>query len=176
MVEMWEGALLELLFAMGIQASSLPPFEAGEVAWAQKSGTGAIEGSALLRTRGGAIQTCAGMPVFLVPDSAYARARQLTFYGNASKGFVDAAGAIPKAPPAPPADYVTTARETTCDVDGKFFFGKLPPGTYFVTTRVIWSAVSRTWGGRYTPSPQGGFLMQAITVEANESARVVLTD
>lgn len=61
-------------------------FNPDEVAWSTKDGANTVTGFAVLRTVGGEARTCAGLQVYLMPDSAYARERLFQLYGSTEKG------------------------------------------------------------------------------------------
>jgi hypothetical protein len=62
-------------------------FEPESIAWARETGGNRIEGTALLRTRGGEPRTCAALNVGLIPWSKYAGERMAHLYGSLKAGF-----------------------------------------------------------------------------------------
>lgn len=137
-------------------------FDSAEVAFIHDEGTATIQGSAFIRQRGGGVVNCAGEPVSLIPSGAYARERKMILYGTTtSPGYrnfsENAFGG--KMPEDAPAQYFTYARATRCDVDGRFEFKNVAPGSYFVTTTITWTV------GRI---PQGGYLMAPVTIHADD--------
>lgn len=154
-----------IIIAAALLAKPLPdspvPFSAAEVAWAAMEGENTVTGSALIRTVGGEVRTCAGFEVSLVPVSAYATDRVQRLYGNTQAGF-NPSRSFKSAHP----DYASTIRKQTCDPQGGFTFRNVPDGSYYLQTLVTW----RTYWGE-----QGGSLMQRVTVEGGEVVDVVLT-
>lgn len=68
-----------------------------------------------------------------------------------------------------PPQYFTYTRTARCDVDGRFEFKNVAPGSYFVTTTITWTVGSSV-------IPQGGSLMASVTVHAdNDDISVVLS-
>lgn len=141
-------------------------FDSGEVAWAEKLGTNTVAGFAVLRTVGGEARTCAGLTVYLVPDSTYARERLTLLYGTTTRGAVDEARA-PKLPQAQ-AFYLSTSKQTRCDGQGHFSFENVANGIWYVTASVIWKA---------NPSSSridGGHMMQRVELRGAQSVKVAM--
>jgi hypothetical protein len=138
-------------------------FDANEAAFINKAGKNTITGSALMRQQGGGTVTCAGSPVGLTPATAYAYERMSFIYGNSNKG-VRTRGNF-KFEPETPSEYLTMSKSTTCNAQGFFTFKNIADGEYFVTTRVTWTI---------SDIPQGGLLMQRVSVKNGETADIVL--
>lgn len=143
------------------------PFNPVEVLWFSHPGTNTIHGSAVLRTVGGDVKTCAGSDANLVPDSGYARARFQEMYGNTNSGLLRADSGFKFSDTDP--DYAAASRTTTCDSQGFFTFHDLPDGDYFVTAKVIWGVPTR-----YFTRWEGGYLMQHVSVSGGETKDIVL--
>jgi hypothetical protein len=126
-------------------------------------GTGTIKGSALMRQRGGAVVTCAGNDVFLIPatDSGSRELRRI--FG--SEGYVrrggdsTMGGGTLVAPPQP-------HRRGMCNAQGFFTFDRVKPGTWYVMTVVVWLA-----GDSY----QGGTLLGTAHLVEGGEAEIVLS-
>ena len=115
-------------------------------------GSNSISGSAFLRQGGGGIVNCAGNSVVLrkqvslgLQRNAYAREylalsvkdRTVTSTDPALVQFErDLAGI-----------RGSMNKRTACDVDGKFKFNNLSPGTYSVKTKVYWVVADQGQGG-----------------------------
>lgn len=143
-------------------------FNPSEVAWFQAAGSNTIRGSALLRTVGGEVRTCAGLAAYLVPVSAYARERFSMMYGEGDHGFLPAQSGFRFSSTNP--EYERMTRTATCDAQGNFSFTALPDGEYFVTALVTWGIPMQ-----YFTRTEGGFLMQRLRVAGGETREVVLT-
>jgi len=128
-------------------------------------GNNRISGSALIRQQGGGVVTCAGNEVRLIPVTAYTAERMRLLYGSEEKGFRSIWQGTPVFQPDPP-DYYTTQRTTVGDPQGMFEFDSVGDGDYYVMTTVIWSAGS---------NPQGGALMQKVSVSSGEERKIVLS-
>lgn len=141
-----------------------------EAARAQlRPGTGSVDGSALIRQSGGGVVTCAGVRVSLFPDNAYARERMSIIFGSTDSGFYRLANVGKNSQPAgSDPDYMAIIREAVCDPQGKFSFSNLAPGSYFITTSVVWQIPGRVF-------PEGGHLMRRVELSDGESTSVVLT-
>ncbi len=146
-------------------------FDPRAVAWAERSGTNAIAGTAEVALRGGQTKTCAGLEVRLVPDAPYTRDRIALLYGTTDEGFVDAAEARrvqERSDAVVDPAYKRSHKVATCDAKGRFAFTNLADGSYYVLAPVIW----RKAGADGT---NGGFLMQRVNVAGGEAKRLHLT-
>lgn len=152
-----------------VVAPMVATFSVDDIAWAQKGGTATINGSALMRTVGGDVKTCAAQAVNLIPDSPYARERMTRMFGGP-----DGAGymAARRVPPLPPADsaYASAVKQDVCDSQGNFTFDHLAAGKYYVTAQVTWGIPTR-----YFTMTEGGMLMMPVVVTEGATKKVVLT-
>lgn len=108
-------------------------FDPAEVAFIHDEGTATIQGSALIRQRGGGVVNCAGKSVALIPSGAYARERKRILYGMAtSPGYFNFAANVfgGKMPEDAPQQYFAYARAARCDVDGRFEFKNVALGSW----------------------------------------------
>lgn len=137
-----------------------------ELDWAKKDGKNTVTGFAVLRTVGGEARTCAGLPVGLSPDSAYARERMMAIYGNTVKGTRPANNPVKFTNDDP--SYRSVIRETRCDGQGGFSFEKVPDGTWYVATAVTWKANPNS------PLFEGGHMMQRVEVRGGQTVKVTL--
>ncbi len=140
-------------------------FDPTQTAWSEIDGKEQLIGSALLRTRGGDVRTCAGNDVHLIPRSAYSEARMAIIYGNTFRGYVGVLE-TKRTPATTDPRFVKTVRSSKCDAQGNFEFNKIPSGSYYVMTSIFWQAGS---------SSQGGMLMSEVSVKASEKNRLILT-
>ncbi len=140
------------------------PFDAEQAAALVKPGVNIISGSALIRQNGGGVVTCAGLPILLVPKTAYASERIKAIYGNTQRGHNPAHRAIQFEPDVQ--SYGRLQRNTLCDAQGNFSFSDVADGSFYVIANITWNV-----GG----SIQGGGLMQAVTVSGGASQEVVLS-
>jgi len=165
---------LFLAFALAIsgcvqqqqQVALTTSFNPSEFEWARKDGNNAISGFAVLRTVGGEARTCAGLPAYLGPDSAYTRERIMKIYGSTEKG--TRAANDPLKFTNDDASYRSILRETRCDGQGGFTFEKVPDGTWYVTTSVVWKA------NPSSPLFEGGNMMRRVEVRGGQTAKVTL--
>jgi hypothetical protein len=139
------------------------PFDSLQAKQLLAPGRNAIQGSALLRQRGGGVVTCAGTPVLLIPATAYARERLAAYYTSTEDGHL--LGDAPIVEPNYPA-FSQLQRRTTCDPQGHFSFTKLADGEFFVLAVVDWQV-----GG----INQGSSMIQRVALKGGESKEVVLT-
>lgn len=140
-------------------------FDPSETAWSEVEGNEQLTGSALLRTRGGDVRTCAGNDVHLIPRSAYSEVRMGIIYGNIHRGYVGALE-TKRVPATTDSKFMKTVRTSKCDAQGNFEFNKIPSGNYYVMTTIVWLAGSAS---------QGGMLMSEVGVKALEKNKLILT-
>lgn len=137
------------------------PFDANQAAAMLLPGPNTISGSALMRQQGGGVVTCAGRQVHLIPATDYAGMRMYAIYGT--EKFIGP-GAGKTFEPDQPAYYLHM-KATLCNAQGFFKFDKVADGTFYVQTTVSWVA------GRV---PQGGNLMERVSVKGGETVEVTL--
>jgi hypothetical protein len=130
----------------------------------------ALTGSASLAGRGfvtdgGREQPAAGQPVTLDPATSSAR-RWYERFGMVCNTFDSSAS--------PDDLFRRTRRTTVTDADGNFTFSGLPPGTYFVRTRVLWDAPEPT-DGLHKITQQYAFVSSAVTVTEGEQRQIALS-
>lgn len=140
-------------------------FNAADVAWADKTGTSAISGQAFVQTNGGQPRTCAGLDVYLIPSSAYARERSELNFGSVEGGYKNAYSNR-KLSDGTPMDFANTWKKQVCDAQGNFEFSNIPAGEWYVSTSIVWTV-------QYVSN--GGLLAKRVTVKDGEKARVILT-
>jgi hypothetical protein len=128
-------------------------------------GSNVVAGSALFRQNGGGIVTCAGLPIHLIPKTAYATERVQAIYGRTDAGVLPVTQPLPVFTNNEP-DYLVFAKKTTCNAQGFFSFNNVADGEFFVIAQINWNAGYK---------PQGGSLMRAVRVSGGESIDVVLS-
>lgn len=144
----------------GLAPLERPPFPVAEYEALPTEGTGVVTGQVFLRTVGGEVRYGAGSEVDLNPVTSYSR----FWYENDYR-----AGGRRLAPYDPRLDaYIIT---TQADGSGNFRFENVPPGDYYLTSRVTWGVPV----GLYTTQQQGGVISIPITVRDGEETRQMLT-
>ena len=128
-------------------------------------GINIVEGSALIRQQDGDVVTCAGLPVLLVPKTAYSEERMYALYGNTVKGFMSVDQTEIAFMPDHPG-YSQHIKSVLCDAQGYFKFDDVADGDFYLVSKIVWQA------GKH---PQGGSLMQAVGVRAGQTEKVVLS-
>ena len=144
------------------------PFDASAMEWSKAAGQNTLKGSAILRTRGGDVKTCAGLTAKLTPASPHTTEYVQKVYGPREAGLENPYTWAAKR--ALDAGVETYVRTTTCNPQGEFSFAGLPDGKYYVEANVSWEAPSR-----YGMTPQGGNLVSAVDLKGGETKSVVLT-
>lgn len=142
-------------------------FDPAEVAWFAARGTNTIEGSAIVRTYSGTVKTCAAEAVMLFPVSAYGRERMGHLYGSADEGYNPYTGGRPASFENDDTRYLATVKTVHCDARGRFAFGELPDGDYYLVASV-------TWRERDSGLVEGGALMQRVHVSTGETKDLLL--
>jgi len=128
-------------------------------------GPNIISGSALIRQQGGGVVTCAGLPINLIPKTAYATERMEAIWGNSVKGYAPAYSMQMTFTPDPPG-YHQHASHTRCDAQGNFQFPNVADGEFYLVSVITWVVARQA---------QGGGMMQAISVNGGEAKEVVLS-
>jgi len=152
-----------------VPATEVPisaPFNKSDVVWFDGTGAGTLKGSAFLRTNGGAVKTCAGYDVQLLPYSPYAAERMRFIYGSDTSGNLFGPRRAWKFTPDEP-EFYKALRKTVCDANGEFEFDNLPNGDYFVIAKVTWDI-----GNVYDES---GTMMEKVSIANGATEKVTLT-
>lgn len=136
-------------------------FSAEEAAFIKKTGTGVITGHAFRTKPSGVVVNAAGQVVRLVPATAFARERFANFYG---KGKYVPHANYPREDEVDPG-YSEYTRTTKAEANGRFAFDKVAPGTYFLTTQVI-------WGEETAFTREGGSVYDSVTLTGKETEPV----
>lgn len=133
-----------------------PEKEVAEYAPYLISGTGSLTGQAFLTQKGGGVVPAAGQPVTLDPVTS----TSIEWWQKAGTQFKVRDFT-------PPSGSFQKARKTViADGSGKFTFGNLPAGKYFVRTILTWDVPY--WG------TQGGILGDIVEVKADQASTVIL--
>ena len=126
----------------------------------QQEGTAIVCGQAFMKTRGGDVKLAAGNEVLLNPVTSYSEQWfEETYLQNKDLSLPDLR-------------YRKHILSTIADAEGSFEFKNVPPGEYYLTTRVIWEAPVGYHGSLV---PQGGLLAERITVKNGDELRFILT-
>lgn len=135
-----------------------PPFPVAEYSQLQKTGTGKVTGQVFLKTVGGEVKFGAGSDVYLFPATSYSDFWYQTNY-------------VSQLPIAPPdSRQMEYTKITQGDGNGNFEFTDVPPGRYYVSSKVMWQAPTQ-WG----LAAQGGWVAKPTTVSNGSTVKVILT-
>lgn len=134
-------------------------FIPAEASFINNIGKGAIEGQAFLRRNDGVVVYAAGSEVKLIPATAYAEERMTAIYGAAKIAYWNAGFKNDDQ------SYYQYMKTTIADGEGKFAFKEIADGSYFVVTTVTWMAGN---------VPQGGTLMERVTISGGSMQQVIL--
>ena len=128
-------------------------------------GDNTVNGSAFLRQGGGGVVSCAGNDVVLEKKLSFRRSSYAR-EANALSRYVRQASAVDPRHTAFEGSLRslehTMKSVSACDVDGKFEFTNLAPGTYSVCTRVYWVVGDEG---------QGGNLQGSVTIPSGASGQ-----
>ncbi|MGO4172970.1 carboxypeptidase regulatory-like domain-containing protein [Bosea sp. TAF32] len=136
-------------------------FSTDEAAVIKKPGNGVIAGHAFRTKPSGTVVNAAGQVVRLIPATGFARERFANLYGQ---GKYVPHHAYPAADTVDPA-YAEYTRTTKAEANGRFAFDKVAPGSYFVTTQVI-------WGDENAFTREGGLVYDSVTLTGKETEPV----
>jgi hypothetical protein len=115
-------------------------------------GTNSIAGSAFLRQGGGGIVNCAGNTVLLKKQvslniSRNAYAREYLALSSKDKKVTSVDPRLIAFEADLQGIRSSFNRRSACDIDGKFKFSNLSPGTYKISTKVYWVVMDEGQGG-----------------------------
>lgn len=135
-------------------------FSAEEASFIRKPGTGVIIGHAFRTRSKGQVVNAAGEVVRLIPATAYARER---FSGIFVRTKYLPHWRYPNDQIDP--RYAEFTRTTKSTARGRFSFDKVAPGSYFVSTQVI-------WGEEDAIFREGGLVYDEVTLTGKETEPV----
>lgn len=147
--------------------ASIPPtyqttsiYNPEELSWFDQKGFGMIIGNAFIRKNDGAIVSCAGQQVLLIPVSSYADERMEYLYQSIDSGH-NVSRRVDDADPR----YIQSFVNKVCDVDGRFKFDSLPGGDYYVISNVWWG----------DPIQGGANLMKRVSIVSDEIKEITMS-
>lgn len=152
---------LAALLAACVDMTMNSAFSPEEAAFIRKPGTGTIVGHAFRTRLRGQVINAAGEVVKLIPATAYARER----FKNA---YLDRKYLPYLLYPGdqPDSRYAEMTRTTKTRANGRFSFENVAPGSYFVSTQVLWDE------GGYRIFPEGGSVYDEVTLTGKETEPV----
>lgn len=139
------------------------PFNAADYASLPQVGTGVVRGQVFAKTVGGDVKKGAGESVGLWPATGYFQQlyQEQVLGGKSATAVSDSR-------------YSSYVRLKKTDGDGRFEFTEIPPGRYYVISRVTWMAVTPSSFGP-TTTQQGGQVHQVIEVRDGVATDAFLT-
>lgn len=112
-----------------------------------------------MRRNDGVVVYAAGSEVNLIPVTTYSTERMNVIYGPTKFS------AFGRSFKNDDQEYYQYMKTVIADGEGRFAFAGVPNGSYFVVTSVQWLAGNM---------PQGGALMERVTITAGANAEVIL--
>lgn len=155
------GLAAALLTACVERKPSTVAFSTEEAAFIKKSGTGVITGHAFRTKASAVVVNAAGQVVRLIPATGFARERFANLYGN--RKYIPHA-AYPREDGVDPL-YSEYTRTTKAEANGKFRFENVAPGSYYLTTQII-------WGDETAFTREGGSVYDTVTLTGKETEPV----
>lgn len=130
-------------------------YNAGDFVEYEKTGTATVSGQAFMRQKSGAVVTCAGFVVTLVPDKGiYAEVANVYDSG--------------RNPVKPLYDLKTPAvKLAKCNAQGNFVLSNIPAGKWLLQTEVRWDEVGHIG--------MGGFLTEKLDIHEGDNITKLLT-
>ena len=141
-------------------------FDKSEAAYVKNKGENIIVGSGLIRKQSGGVVTCAGYDVELFPITKYSSEMMQKVYDNKAKGYLASFYTVQNLD----TSYHIYKKTTTCDAQGGFKFRSIADGDYYLNSTVKWTVFNPQLG----EMPQGGNLMQRVSVYGGETKEIVL--
>ncbi len=141
--------------------SAEPAFNAAAFTWSTARGRGQINGR-LVHTARGVTYSCQGAGAVLTPETPWVRRRMQSLYGSTEKA-VEPVAAVRQRMPAGSPNYDAYVRRSPCDAQGRFSFGGLPDGAWYLITSGM-------------PSPSGAQLafMRRVVIRGGAAVEVSL--
>lgn len=145
------------------------PFVADDAIRLIAKGENTITGKAFIRKANGIEVPCANQVVTLVPATAYANERMAALFHNPGRDF-RSDNALPRLKFVPDVhEFHVMVRKTTADSQGRFTFGCVADGCFYLVTQVSYTASAGN------SVRLGGKLIIRVEVEEGETKDVLLS-
>jgi hypothetical protein len=148
-------------------AQPMSGFDPGEFAWSSAPGPDAVIGRVPYHAANGAVWTCSGQTIALIPRTRYSSARMRTLYESDDHAIAPVGEVKARDAAQPAADYGRFVRTAVCDARNGFEFDHLPDGGFFVIAR----AVPHT---KPVAANEGVVVMQRVEVRNGAQLKIML--
>jgi hypothetical protein len=112
-------------------------FDPNEFGWSSAVGPNAVIGRVQYRAASGAMWSCAGQTIALIPRTRYSAARMRSLYASDDHAVVPVEIVKARDAASPGVDYGRFVRTAVCDVRNGFVFDHLPDGGFFIIARAL---------------------------------------
>ena len=141
-------------------------FDVDAFAWSAAPGGNAVIGRVLYHSASGALWSCVGQTVALIPRVRYSAQRMRVLYGSDDHAIAPFADVKARDAASPGVDYGRFVRTAVCDARNGFVFSHLPDGGFFV--------IARSRPRRGPAAEDGVVVMQRVDVRDGAALRITL--
>ncbi|MGC1300795.1 MAG: hypothetical protein WA840_00340 [Caulobacteraceae bacterium] len=142
-------------------------FDPMEFAWSSAPGPDAVIGHVQYHAVSGALWTCTGQTIALIPRTRYSAARMRSLYGSDDHAVVPVGVVKAHDAARPGVDYGRFVRTAACDSHNGFVFDHLPDGGFFIIARAVPH-------GQVAGPNEGVVVMQRIEVHNGAALKITL--
>ena len=112
-------------------------FDANEFAWSSALGSNAVIARVQYHAASGALWSCSGQTIALIPRTRYSAARMRSLYESDDHAVVPVEVVKSRDAARPGVDYGRFVRTAACDARNSFVFDHLPDGGFFIIARAV---------------------------------------
>lgn len=120
-----------------LRPTQAPGFDPSDFAWSSAVGANAVIGRVAYHAASGAVWSCAGQTIALIPRARYSAARMRALYESDDHAIVPVGEVKARDAAQPGVDYGRFVRTAVCDARNGFVFEHLPDGSFFIIARAV---------------------------------------